>query len=106
MRPLSEILTDLIGHAEEIINRPARFQGHDARFAALAAEVRRAESRPAEGVRTTFAAMAMLSSIEGFYAGYREATCPFLMLAGTALPLLRAEAWRARRNETEARAAS
>ena len=62
-----------------------------------------ADARPAEGIRTTRAAVIMVIAIEEFCAGDREPTSQWLGLAGTTLPLLRAEAWRARRNEQEAR---
>jgi hypothetical protein len=105
---LSETLTLLIGYAEETITRPARQARsfgftEEERFAVLANEVRCADARPAEGVRTTRAAMIMVFAIEEFLAGDREATSQWLGLAGATLPLLRAEAWRARRNEQEAR---
>ena len=72
MRPLSEILVDLIGFAEEVITRPAMHHygfAIDTRFAALAAEVRHADARPAEGVRTTRAAVVMVTVLEQFFDG-------------------------------------
>jgi hypothetical protein len=108
MRSLSETLTDLIGFAEETVTRPARHLGFtiDDRFQEMAREVRHADGLPAEGVRTTRAGMMMVIAIEEFFSTDREATSPWLMLAGSLLPMLRAEAWRARRNEQEARASS
>jgi hypothetical protein len=108
MIPLSETLIRLIGFAEEIITRPARLYGsagfdQGLNFGSLAAEIRKAEARPAEGIRTTRAAMIMVFAIEEFFAGDREPTSQWLGVAGVTLPLLRAEAWRARRNEQEAR---
>jgi hypothetical protein len=101
MRHLSETLTDLIGFAEETVTRPARYSGLalDARFAGLAAEVRGADQRPAENVRTTRAAMVTVIALEEFYSGGAERGSPWLMLAGTVLPLLRVEAWVALQNE-------
>jgi hypothetical protein len=106
MRQISEILTDLIGFAEETITRPTRSYGFavDERFVELAAEVRHADSLPAEGIRTTRMALIMVIAIEEFYGGERIATSQLLMLAGATLPLLRAEAWVAARNEKEAAA--
>ncbi|MBR1150124.1 hypothetical protein JQ575_05620 [Bradyrhizobium sp. JYMT SZCCT0428] len=110
MRPLSQTLNDLIGFAEETVTRPNRYSGHalGARFGELAAEIRGADARPAEAVRTTRAAMVMVYALEGFYAGEPEAgsrslESPWLMLAGAALPLLRVEAWIAFNNEKAAR---
>lgn len=103
--PLSETLILLIGFAEEVITRPAKHARHvgafsDAeRFAFLASEVRAADARPADGLRTTYAAMAMVAALEGFFAGDREPTSQWLGLAGNSLPLLRADAWAAKRNE-------
>jgi hypothetical protein len=108
MRRLSETLIDLIGFAEETITRPAKHYGFvvDERFTAVSAEVRHADALPAEGIRTTRAAMIMILALEEFFSGGREATSQWLGMAGNALPLLRAEAWRADRNEREARSAS
>jgi hypothetical protein len=105
MRPLSEILTDLIGIAEEEVVRPAKHYGVtvDARFTRVAAEMRHADVLPAEGIRTTRAAMIMITALDEFFASERADSSPWLMLAGTTLPLLRTEAWRARWNEQEAR---
>jgi hypothetical protein len=107
--PLSETLILLIGFAEETIARPAKHARYLSgfseaeRFAALASEVRAADARPAEGVRATGAAMIMVFAIEAFFASDREPTSQWLGVAGVTLPLLRAEAWIARRNEQEAR---
>lgn len=103
MRRLSETLIDLIGFAEETITRPAKHYGFvvDERFTAISAEVRHADALPAEGIRTTRAAIIMVAALDEFFAGDRGASSPWLMLAGTTLPLLRAEAWRADRNERE-----
>jgi len=110
MRPLSETLTDLIVLAEDSVTRPSRYRAGpalDAKFAALATEVRDAEARPAENVRTTSAAMIMVLALEEFHATgatSENLSNPWLMLAGATLPLLRIDAWRAFNNEKQARA--
>ena len=104
MRPLSETLIELISFAENTVCRP--LQGTGGVLATLAQEVRRADALPAEGIRTTRAAMIMIITIEEFFATERVSTSQWLMLAGATLPLLRAEAWVATRNEKEARAGS
>lgn len=107
MNPVSETLTLLIGFAEEIVTRPmtsyAGGFGIAERFALLARDVRHADARPAEGARVTNAAMIMVIALERYFEGDREKTSPWLMVAGTTLPLLRAEAWVAHRQEKEAR---
>lgn len=105
MKPLSEMLTQLIEFGQQIITRPNMHIGaREAEyFAFLANEVRLADARPAEGDRCTQAALAMVSALEGFFASDREPTSQWLGLAGNALPLLRGQAWRARSNEQEAR---
>jgi hypothetical protein len=102
-RSLSEILTDLIGVAEDVITRPGRYHGYrlDTRFTDLAAAIRNADARPAEGIRTTRAALVMVIALEEFFASDREPTSHFLSLAGHTLPWLRAEAWTAMHNEKE-----
>lgn len=106
MRPLSEILTDLIGFTEETITRPNKHFGFtvEDRFIELAREVSYADALPAEGVRTTRAALVMVIVLEEFFSGDREPTSRLLMLAGASLPWLRGEAWAAHRNEKEAMA--
>lgn len=105
MRPLSQTLNDLITVASEIVTRPRSGTGINAggHFDMLAAEVRQAENSPAEAVRTTRAAMIMVFALEEFRDGEQEAGSPWLMMAGTALPLLRVEAWVALNNEKQAR---
>lgn len=109
MRHLSETLTDLIGFAEEVVGKPAKFKTYliDTRFSTIAAEIRHAEALPAESIRTTGAGMIMIVAIDEFLASDdREATSPWLGVAGITLPLLRAQAWRALKNEMEARGQS
>lgn len=106
-RPLSEILTSLIGISEDFVTRPATVMTRYGNgLAALAAEVRHADALPAEGVRTTRAALVMVIALEEFCAGDHSPGSPWLMLAGTTLPLLRVEAWLALRQEKEARGQS
>lgn len=107
MRTLADTLLDLIGFAEEVITKPAKYFGpamdDRLRFNSLAAEIRQADTRPAEGIRTTRAALVMVIVLEEFFAGDREPTSHFLAHAGVTLPWLRGEAWQARRNEKEQR---
>lgn len=103
MRALSAVLYDLIGVAEEVVTRP-RLVDQSFKFSALGSEVRYADALPAEGVRTTRAAMVMVIALEEFRNGDREPGSPWLMMAGATLPLLRGEAWAATKNEKEARA--
>ncbi len=107
-RPLSTTLTDLIGFAEQTVTKPTRYGATDTawKFAAIAAEVREAEARPAENIRTTTAAMIMVMALEEFHAAgatSENLSNPWLMLAGATLPLLRVDAWRAFNNEKQAR---
>lgn len=107
MRPLSQTLLDLIGFAEQTVTKPNRYSGaamNAQAFADIAAEVRAAEARPAENIRTTRAALIMVNALEEFYDGEGEPGSPWLMLAGATLPLLRVDAWRAFNNEKQARA--
>jgi hypothetical protein len=105
MKAFSETLTFLIVTAEDIMRRPSHAipVALPAAFIELAAEIRRADVRPAEDVRTTRAAVIMVTAIEAFF-GEREADHHWQMLIGTALPILRREAFQAMRNEREARA--
>lgn len=106
MRLLSETLNELIGLAQETITRPARTRDFatDEKLAKLAAEVRDADARPAEGKRTTDAAMVMVIVLNAFFASDREPTSHLLGNAGVTLTWLRGEAWVALNNEKEARA--
>jgi hypothetical protein len=114
MRELSKTLTELVDVANHVITRHGLTLGGDivsGKFGQLAAEVRDAEARPAEGVRTTRAAMMMVFALEGFRetgrdGGERNLENQWLMLAGAVLPLLRVEAWVAFNNEKAARASS
>jgi metal-dependent amidase/aminoacylase/carboxypeptidase family protein len=110
MIPISEILMKLSDFSAQVVAKPAVYSaggfGVRESFAQIAAEVRHADARPAEGVRTTNAAVIMVIALEQYFQGDREPTSPWLMLAGTTLPLLRAEAWVAHRNEKEARGQS
>ncbi|MCP1832796.1 hypothetical protein [Bradyrhizobium sp. USDA 4545] len=103
IRPLSQVLTDLIAIAEHLVTRD-RFAVPMAtsRFNELAAEVRAADQRPAEGKRATYAAMVMVNAIEAYHATGGDAGSPWQMLIGTALPLLRTDAWLAFNQEKAA----
>lgn len=103
IRPLSQTLTELITIAESMVTR-ARYAapmpaGH---FTVLAAEVREAEQRPAEGKRATYGAIVIVNAIEAFHATGSEQGSPWQMLIGTALPLLRTDAWIALNQEKAA----
>ena len=103
MKPLSQILSNLIVLAEEVITRPNidRFAFGE-RLADLAQAVRHAAARPAEDIRTTSAALVMITALEEYrYAHPGIDTSRWLMLAGCALPLLRADAFTAFVNERE-----
>ncbi|MES5483616.1 hypothetical protein QMZ05_12730 [Bradyrhizobium sp. INPA03-11B] len=103
IRPLSQTLNDLIGIAESVVTR-ARYATPMPRatFAALAAEVREAESLPADGQRATYGAIVVVNAIEAFHATGSESGSPWQMIVGTALPLLRTDAWIALNQEKAA----
>lgn len=108
MRLLSQVLSDLIDYSVAVIAQRsmalgARFGDARGVLKSLAADVRHADSLPAENVRTTRAAMMMVIALEAYADSEREASSPWLMLAGATLPLLRGEAWRQLNNEREAR---
>lgn len=103
MRPLSQTLTDLITVSNDIITRRGMHTAVGGQFALLADEIRRAEAKPCENVRTTRAAMIMVFALEGFAEGPQDAGSPWLMLAGAALPMLRVDAWLAVNQEKGAR---
>jgi len=104
MKPLSQNLTELIVFTEEVVTKPARHHGlaADLRFPVLAQEIRDADRRPAEGVRCTHAGMAIIASIEGFFAGDMDSGSRWLAAIGALLPALRVEAWQQVRNEKAA----
>lgn len=106
MRFFSETLIDLIDFAQEVITRPTRVYGFDDNkgFKTLAAEVRHADALPAEGKRTTRAAIAMINALEEFLSCDREATSPILGIVGNMLPWLRGAASTAFSSEREVRA--
>lgn len=102
MRTWSSTLSNLIVLVEEVITRPMSdnpFAGET--FAVLSDEVRRADARPAEDVRTTRAALMMITAIEAFRSGERDASSPWLMVIGAVLPLLRGDAFVALRQERQ-----
>ncbi|ODM71717.1 hypothetical protein [Bradyrhizobium elkanii] len=104
IRPLSQTLTELITIAESMVTR-ARYASPApiGQFNVIAAEVREAEKRPAaDGTRTTYGAIVMVNAIEAFHATGGDAGNPWQMLIGTALPLLRTDAWLAFQQEKAA----
>lgn len=106
MRELSKTLTDLITVAGNVVSRHGLSLGGnivDDRFTIIAQEVRAADARPAEGVRCTNAALAMVIALEAYRDGDRIPGAPWLMVAGCLLPILREDAWRAFNDEKEAR---
>lgn len=105
MRPISETLKILIATAEDLVLRPSKGPAlMQTTFPEIAAEIRRLDLQPAEGVRTTASAMVMIISLEQFATGAsHDRGSPWLMLAGATLPILRAEAYVAMINEREAR---
>jgi hypothetical protein len=104
MKTLSDTLGVLIATSEDILRRPVTSMPTmlPAAFEILAAEIRRADGRPAESVRTTRAAVIMVTAIEAFFPE-SNGDHHWQMLIGATLPLLKREAWQAMRNEREAR---
>jgi hypothetical protein len=103
MKPLSEHLTTLILMAEDVIRRPNQLLARlPAAFEELAAEIRHADQKPAESVRTTRAAVIMVTAIEAFFVEPKT-DHHWQMVIGAMLPLLRIDAFRAFENEREAR---
>lgn len=100
MRPLSESLTVLIATAEDLVRRPQQSWSAltSTGFADLATEIRAADARPAEGVRSTRAAVIMITAIEARADSFAD-DLSWQMLIGAALPLLRREAWQALNSE-------
>lgn len=99
MKPLSRTLTELIDLAEQMLTRPLMGVS-PSQLVDLAREVRAAEARPAENRRTTRAALVMVIALEEIRGADRdEDVGPWQMLGGCALPMLRAEAYQALRNE-------
>jgi hypothetical protein len=104
MRPISETLKILIATAEDLVHWPLKASGLMlSSFPELAAEIRKLDQQPAEGVRTTAAAMVMIIALEKFAEGPHDKGSQWLMIAGSMLPILRAEAYVAMMNEREAR---
>lgn len=101
MRPLSGALQVLIATAEEVMRRPQDLPSRlPEEFGELAAEIRRYDAQPAEGVRCTQGAMIMVTAIEAFFG---LGTYHWQIIVGAALPILRREAWQASQNERAAR---
>lgn len=104
MKPLSEHLVALIASIEIIMRwpaeRPIAFFEPPRGFAEVASEIRRAHERPAEGIRCTYAAIAMLALIEGFAA---TGDPRWQHRMGVMIELLQADAWAALNSETAMR---
>ncbi len=102
MRTLSDTLNELIVLAEEAITRPQalRTPHFMQRVGRVAQEVRRADAQPAEGVRTTNAAMIAVIAMEA--GGADPAPTPWRMIIGASLDLLRADAYQQLVNQREA----
>jgi hypothetical protein len=93
-RELSKVLTELIQITSDVITRHGLTLGGNivsGHFAEVAAEIRAADQRPAEGVRCTNAALAMVIALEAYRDSDRDAGSPWLMIAGALLPMLRAD---------------
>ncbi len=105
MKPLSEHLLALIAVAEDIRRwpptRPIEFFEFPRGFAEVAASVRRAHQAPSEGIRATYAGVAMLDVVEAFAATGNDLWQ--LQIDGL-LRLLKEDAWIALNNETSQRA--
>jgi hypothetical protein len=101
MKYLSQLLTELIVIVEGIVRAPT--MSIPRTFDGLAAEIRHAHGLPAEGIRCTHSAAAVLELIEGLRTDLGIDEAPWLMLIGAALPLLRTEAYQQMLNEREAR---
>lgn len=104
MKPLSQTLSSLVVLTEELLARPLLDPRSVAgRFAAIAADVRAAEARPAEGIRTTSAALVTVTAIEEYRHAASDRASMWLMLIGATLPLLRAAAFDALNEERQRR---
>jgi len=100
MRRQSQILADLIALAAHVVTRP-RTNEID-KLPQLAAEIRYADNQPAENIRTTSAAVAMVIALEGArYFAAREAL--WLAAVGVLLPIVREDLYQAIQNERESR---
>lgn len=110
MRLQSAILSDLIVQAEAIVTRPPVMlplkvlEG----LAAVGAELRAADRRPAEAERVTTWALVLLTALEQWTSAQRcraggEVATMSLMVAGVALPLVRRDVGIAISNEREVR---
>jgi hypothetical protein len=103
-KSLYTTLSNLVVLAEEVITRP-RFDRitFGGRLSDLAVEVRSADARPAEDVRTTQVAMVMIICLEEIRDRNEDAAMHWRMLAGASLPMLRGDAWLAMKQEREQR---
>lgn len=103
MMHLSEQLIVLIATAEDIMRRPVHQlpQRLPETFSELAAEIRRIDGLPSEGVRATRAGVIMCTAIEAFFAE-ANGLHHWQMLIGATLPLLKRDAFQAFTDEKEA----
>jgi hypothetical protein len=101
MNSIADTLKILIATAEDLVRTPQKGPTlMQSTFPELAAEIRKLDRQPAEGVRTTAAAMVMVISLEQFAQGAaHDKGSQWLMMAGAVLPILRAEAYVAMINE-------
>lgn len=104
MKPLSQTLSNLVVLAEELTTRPLinPLLLRD-RCLTIGSEVRAADARPAESVRTTSAAMMMVMAIHEYRHAAADRAPMWLMLIGATLPLLRQAAFDAFAEENEQR---
>ncbi len=102
-KPLFTTLSNLIVLAEHVITRPNydRVEFRQ-RLADLACEVRAGDARPAEDERVTQAAMVMVIGLEQIRDDKAVAQ-QWMMIVGATLPLLRADALLALKQEREMR---
>lgn len=103
-RPLSDTLNELIVLAEDVVTRPHALFDERVRnrIGHLAQDVRRADAQPAEGERTTYAAMITIVAMEAAVAGKSHG--PWArMIIGAALEPLRTASFRQLDIQREAR---
>lgn len=103
MKPLSQVLSNLIVLAEDIVTRPQMVDRADVgdRLHGIAAEVRHADARPAENIRTTRVALVMVIAIEEQRSAALDgkgSPC-WEMIVAAMLPMLRQDSYIAFRNE-------
>ena len=104
MKPLSEHLVALIAVTETVmrwpVERPIGLFEFPRGFAEVASELRKAHQRPAEGVRCTYAGIAVLDLIDGFAA---TGDPRWQHRMGAMMELLQDDAWQALNEELPSR---